>query len=186
MSCEKSKGARRRSDWGIRLSSPCHCEETSSLSELWENVSTPARHCGGDFVPFRIMEKRINTDMSLRGNDCILSCRGNLIDLLIHGKILFWICSFSLSFLTAPKKKEKTEPKEKEIRHTIRDCKISVRKFARHNDGKFSSKIQQSLYQSYRAFQAQQSFCERYKPQVCNKKSCMRILGQNTRTCFLW
>ena len=55
------------------------------------------------------------------------------------------LCSFSLSFLTAPKKKEKTEPKEKEIRRIIRDCKISVRKFARHNDGKFSSKIQQSL-----------------------------------------
>ena len=65
-----------------------------------------------------------------------------------------YFCSFSLSFLTAPKKKEKTEPKEKEIRRTNRACKISVRKFARHNDGKFPSEIQQSLCSSYRAFQA--------------------------------
>ena len=73
------------------------------------------------------------------------------------------LCSFSLSFLSAPKKKEKTEPKEKEIRRIIRACKILVRKFARHNDGKFSSKIQQSLCQSYGAFQAQSSSCGRYK-----------------------
>ena len=44
-----------------------------------------------------------------------------------------------------------------------------MRKFARHNDGKFSSKIQQSLCRSYGAFQAQSSSCGRYKPQVCKK-----------------
>jgi len=100
--------------------------------------------------------------------------------------LLVFICSFSLSFLTAPKKKEKTEPKEKEIRRIIRACKILVRKFARHNDGKFSSKIQQSLCQSYGAFQAQSSAFSRYKPKVCKKDRAWRILGQNTRTCFLW
>ena len=61
----------------------------------------------GDFVPFRIMGKRINTGMSLRGNDCILGCRGNLFDLFTQGKPFRFGFFCAISFgakETAPKK----------------------------------------------------------------------------------
>ena len=47
------QGARRHSDWGIRLSSPCHCEGTSSLSELWESASIQTCHCKGLKTPWQ-------------------------------------------------------------------------------------------------------------------------------------